>query len=124
MAMTTTADVESEQTLLNKAPARPWKRLAAAAAAASFVLGLLAATAVISSPRSRGSAPQLDAQCSEFTKQKDTSCSTEGDNCEIWESGRCVLVPKSDDYRVGHFCVCSNQLDNCYFEGIELPKCE
>ena len=41
----TTADVESEQTLLTKAPAHPWKRLAAGAAVASFVLGCLAATA-------------------------------------------------------------------------------
>ena len=50
----TTADVESEQTLLTKAPAHPWKRLAAGAAVASFVLGCLAATAVNSAPGLRG----------------------------------------------------------------------
>ena len=50
----TAADVESEQTLLTKAPAHPWKRLAAGAAVASFVLGCLAATAVQSAPGLRG----------------------------------------------------------------------
>jgi len=50
----TAADVESEQTLLTKAPAHPWKRLAAGAAVASFVLGCLAATAVNSAPGLRG----------------------------------------------------------------------
>ena len=50
----TAADVESEQTLLTKAPAHPWKRLAAGAAVASFVLGCLAATAVNAAPGLRG----------------------------------------------------------------------
>ena len=72
----TAADVESEQTLLTKAPAHPWKRLAAGAAVASFVLGTPA-------PAPSPSTNTCNKPC---TSNRD--CATGG----YLECGQCNLV--------------------------------
>ena len=112
IAMTTTADVESEQTLLNKAPARPWKRLAAAAAAASFVLGLLAATAVISSP---GSTRLVTAECTDISTQFGGTLHDYNHLSCRFQMGTCTMKDGSDGQ-----CLLST---HNVFESLERKAC-